>query len=161
MVRLAKILTRSPDETIRLGHAIGRALLPGDTVALLGVLGSGKSVVARGIMAGLGVATKMPSPTFVIVASYQGRCAVNHIDLYRLGDPEEAVGIGIDEMLYSDAVNVIEWAEKIESMLPTSRLDISLELRKKPEERLITLLPREDAIGQRLVPLVRDWGRGE
>jgi len=158
VVRLAKMLTRSPLETVRLGESIGRLLLAGDTVALVGVLGSGKSVVARGIMAGLGVTTKMPSPSFVIVASYQGSQAVNHIDLYRLDRPDEAVGIGIEDMLYSDAVNVIEWAEKIEAMLPAKRLDISIELRDEPEERLITVVPRETSIGQRLVPLVRDWG---
>jgi tRNA threonylcarbamoyladenosine biosynthesis protein TsaE len=158
VVHLAKILTRSPHETVRIGESIGRLLQAGDTVALVGVLGSGKSVVARGIMAGLGVSTKMPSPSFVIVASYQGALPVNHIDLYRLDRPEEAVAIGIEDMLYSGAVNVIEWAEKIETLLPAARLDISIELRDEPEERLITVVPREAAIGRRLVPLVRDWG---
>jgi tRNA threonylcarbamoyladenosine biosynthesis protein TsaE len=158
VVRLAKILTKSPEETIRLGESIAHLLQAGDTVALVGVLGSGKSVLARGIMAGLGVATKMPSPSFVIVASYQGRHAVNHIDLYRLDRPDEAVGVGIEDMLYSDAINVIEWAEKIGPMLPAARVDISMELRDEPEERLITVVPGEPAIGERLVPLIRDWG---
>jgi tRNA threonylcarbamoyladenosine biosynthesis protein TsaE len=131
----------------------------GDTVALSGVLGSGKSVIARGIMAGLGVTTKMPSPSFVIVASYEGRHPVNHIDLYRLDDPEEAIGIGIEDMLYSDATNVIEWAEKLGPMLPPVRLDIAIELRDEPEERLITVVPSEAGIGGRLLPLVAGWGK--
>jgi tRNA threonylcarbamoyladenosine biosynthesis protein TsaE len=160
VVRLAKILTTSPDETIRLGEMIGRLLEGGDTVALIGVLGSGKSVLARGIMAGLGVKTKMPSPSFVIVASYQGRFAVNHVDLYRLDRPDDAIGIGIEDMLYSDAVNVIEWAEKLEPLLPPSRLAISIEPRVEPEERLITIAPHGEALGKRLVPLVRDWKGG-
>jgi tRNA threonylcarbamoyladenosine biosynthesis protein TsaE len=161
VVRLAKILSRSSRETESLGAAIGRRLVAGDTVALTGVLGSGKSVIARGIMAGLGVATKMPSPSFVIVASYEGRHPVNHIDLYRLERPDDAIAIGIEDMLYSEATNVIEWAERLGSVLPPVRLDITIELRHRSEERLITIAPSAASIGERLVPLLGDRGRAQ
>ncbi len=154
MVRLVKLLSTSALETAKMGERIGRLLEGGDVVAMTGVLGSGKSVLARGIMAGLGVASKMPSPSFVIVASYDGKYPVNHIDLYRLENPDEASAVGIEDMLYSDAISIIEWAEKIDKMLPPSRLDVMIELMGKPEERLVTLVPSDDAIGRRLLPLV-------
>ena len=155
MVRLVKLLSRSAAETGRIGEQLGGLLKAGDTVALTGALGSGKSVLARGMMAGLGVTARMPSPSFVIVASYEGRHPVNHIDLYRLDRPEDAIAVGIEDMLYSDAVNIIEWAERLGAELPPSRIDVLMELREDPGERLVTIVPSDDRVGQRLLPLVR------
>jgi tRNA threonylcarbamoyladenosine biosynthesis protein TsaE len=155
VVRLVKLLSMSAAETARMGEQLGGLLVAGDTVALTGTLGSGKSVLARGIMTGLGVTARMPSPSFVIVASYEGRHPVNHIDLYRLEKPEDAIAVGIEDMLYSDAVNIIEWAERLGAELPPSRIDVLLELRDDPEERLVTLVPSDDRVGTRLLPLVR------
>ena len=165
MVRLVKLLSRSPEETGRIGEAIGRVLTAGDVVALTGVLGSGKSVLARGIMSGLGVASRMPSPTFVIVATYEvtgaaGCVAVNHVDLYRIESSEEAVGAGVEEALFSDAISIVEWAEKAPDLLPGKRLDIAIELRRRPEERLLTIVPTGEEVGGRLLPLVREWPGG-
>jgi tRNA threonylcarbamoyladenosine biosynthesis protein TsaE len=109
-------------------------------------------------MAGLGVTSKMPSPSFVIVATYEGRFPVNHIDLYRLTGPEEAVGIGIEDLLGSDGVSIIEWAERIPGLLPAARVDVEISLRERPDERLISIEPRGDQVGLRMLPLVRDWG---
>lgn len=158
MVCLVKLLARSPAETTRIGEVLGDLLGPGDVVALTGVLGSGKSVLARGIMAGLGVRSKMPSPSFVIVATYEGKHPVNHIDLYRLASTEEAVGAGVEDLLYSGGVSIIEWADRIAGLLPASRIDVAIGLRDRPDERLISIAPMGDEIGRRLVPLVRDWG---
>ena len=160
MVRLVRLLAGSAAETTRIGEALGVLLVPGDVVALTGVLGSGKSVLARGIMAGLGVRSKMPSPSFVIVATYEGKHPVNHIDLYRLTSPEEAVGAGIEDLLYSDGVSIIEWADRISDLLPAARIDVVIGLRDRPDERLISIAPIGDEIGRRLVPLVRDWCPG-
>lgn len=158
MVRTVKLLAASSSETTRIGEALGALLGPGDVVAITGVLGSGKSVLARGIMAGLGVTSKMPSPSFVIVATYEGKFTVNHIDLYRLAGPEEAVGIGVEDLLDSESVSVIEWADRIADLLPAERLDVAIALRDRPDERLISLEPTGDRIGRRLLALVRDWG---
>jgi tRNA threonylcarbamoyladenosine biosynthesis protein TsaE len=157
VLRLVTILTKSSAETAGLGETIGRLLGPGDVVAITGVLGSGKSVLARGIMAGLGVASNMPSPSFVIVAAYEGKWTVNHIDLYRLDDAAEALDLGIEDLLYSEGVCVIEWADRLGSALPASRLDISIQLRESLEERLVTLLPSGEDLARRLVPLVSRW----
>jgi len=160
VVRLVKLLSRSPEETTEIGEALGRLLVPGDVVALTGVLGSGKSVLARGIMAGLGVASKMPSPTFVIVATYKGACTVNHVDLYRIESADEALGAGVEEALFSDAISIVEWAEKARGLLPAARLDVEIKLRTRPEERLLDIVPVGEDMGRRLLPLVRDWRPG-
>ncbi|MFH1312617.1 MAG: tRNA (adenosine(37)-N6)-threonylcarbamoyltransferase complex ATPase subunit type 1 TsaE [Candidatus Eisenbacteria bacterium] len=153
MVHLIKLLSRSTHDTMQIGEKLGADLAPGDAVALTGVLGSGKSVLARGILRALGVTGEIPSPSYIIVASYEARLPANHIDLYRLEGPDEAVGIGIEDYLYSGSVNVIEWAEKIGDLLPPSRVDITIDVRKEPDERLITIRPADDDMKARLTGL--------
>lgn len=153
MVHLIKLLTRSPGETTDVGEYLGRNLVAGDVVALNGVLGSGKSVLARGILRGLGVEGEMPSPSFIIVASYEGRLPVNHIDLYRLETHAEAVAIGLDDLLYSEAVSVIEWAEKAAGLLPPSRVEITIRPMEAPDDRVLTIVPSHAALAERLMPL--------
>ena len=153
MVHLIKLLSRSENQTIEIGNEIGAGLTAGDAVALSGVLGSGKSVLARGILRALGVEGEIPSPSFIIVASYRARLPANHIDLYRLEGAGEAQGIGIDDYLYSGSVNVIEWAEKLAGMLPETRIDVTIDVRPEPEERLITIRPADDCLRQRLAGL--------
>jgi tRNA threonylcarbamoyladenosine biosynthesis protein TsaE len=153
VVHLIKVLSKSEDQTIEIGRKIGEALAAGDAVALSGVLGSGKSVLARGVLRALGVEGEIPSPSFIMVASYEARLPANHIDLYRLAGAGEAQGIGIEDYLYSDSVNVIEWAEKIAGILPRTRIDITIDVRPEPEERLITIRPADDGTRERLTGL--------
>jgi tRNA threonylcarbamoyladenosine biosynthesis protein TsaE len=153
VVHLIKLLSRSENQTLEIGNEIGAGLTAGDAVALSGVLGSGKSVLARGILRALGVEGEIPSPSFIIVASYEARLPANHIDLYRLEGAGEAQGIGIDDYLYSGSVNVIEWAEKLAGMLPPTRIDITIDVRPEPEERLITIRPADDCLRRRLAGL--------
>ena len=128
----------------------------GDVVALRGVLGSGKSVFARGILRALGIGGYTPSPSFIIVATYQGTPTVNHIDLYRLRHMREAVTVGIEEVLSSGGVSVIEWAERLGELLPESRVDVEIVLRNDPNERLIKIAPLGDDLRRRLLPMVLD-----
>jgi tRNA threonylcarbamoyladenosine biosynthesis protein TsaE len=152
VVHLIKLLSRSPAETMDVGEHLGMGLAAGDVVALTGVLGSGKSVLARGILRALGVGGEIPSPSFIIVASYEGRLPVNHIDLYRLGTQDEVDSIGLDDLLYSGGVSVIEWAEKITGLLPPSRVEITIEPREAPDERVLTVASYDAAMRERLVP---------
>lgn len=162
MVHLIKLLSASADETTEIGKTIGRYLQVGDTVGLTGVLGSGKSVLARGILKALGVDGEIPSPSFIIVAAYEGRIRVNHIDLYRLHSVGEAVDSGVEDLLNSGEVNVIEWAEKIGDILPSARIGIDIAVRAEPDERLITIRPTGAGMQVRLVPLVTELvGRGK
>lgn len=97
-------------------------------MALIGELGSGKTCLAQGIARGLQVPEGfcVTSPSYTLVNEYPGRLRLFHVDLYRVGDMTELEEIGLDEILGSDAVTVIEWAEKLSEMLPDERVSVSI-----------------------------------
>ncbi|MDO6413360.1 tRNA (adenosine(37)-N6)-threonylcarbamoyltransferase complex ATPase subunit type 1 TsaE [Sphingomonas sp. BIUV-7] len=102
-----------PDETAALGRSLAARLRVGDVVTLAGPLGAGKTTLARGLLAGLGLDEDAPSPSFPIVIAYEElRVPVWHVDLYRIDDPEEAEELGLDDALVDTAL-VIEWAERL------------------------------------------------
>jgi tRNA threonylcarbamoyladenosine biosynthesis protein TsaE len=111
----------------RLGAGVARALAPGEAVCLFGVLGAGKSTLARGLIRALTTEEEdVPSPTFTLVQFYDGAgLALAHFDLYRLTRAEEAYEIGLDEALEAGAA-IIEWPERLQGRLPADRLDIEL-----------------------------------
>ncbi len=116
----------SPDEdaTLRLGWIIGELAEPGDTIALIGQLGSGKTVLARGVAAGLGIEGRITSPTFTLIREYRGRLPLYHFDLYRLEDPREVEALGCEEYFYGRGITLVEWADRAISSLPEERLEI-------------------------------------
>ena len=99
-------------------------------MALYGELGSGKSVLARGVIHGLGVEETLAvtSPTFIIVNEYTGRLPVHHVDAYRLRGAKDILALGSRELLFDQAVSVVEWADKVEDALPDGRVNVSLEI---------------------------------
>ena len=109
-----EIISHSPAETEALGEKFGRAAQRGLVIALSGDLGAGKTQFVRGLARGLGVTTRVHSPTFTLVNEYGGgRLKLFHLDLYRLETPEQILSAGIEEFLSPDGVAVIEWAERI------------------------------------------------
>ena len=103
------------------------ALQGGETLALFGLLGAGKTALVRGIAAGLGASpTSVSSPTFVLIHEYRGRLPLAHVDLYRLNSMREVDSVGLEEYLSGSTVTAIEWADKGLSILPTDRLEIEL-----------------------------------
>src|SRR5205823_4562327 len=120
-------VTESDEETREIGEALGRRLGPGDVVCLIGPLGAGKTTLAQGIAFGLDVEDVVNSPTFTLVQEYAGRHPVYHLDVYRLSGPEEATDLAIPEMLSAGGVLLVEWPERITSLLPGDRLEIRLE----------------------------------
>lgn len=120
-----------PDEaaTARLGVAIAGLLKPGEAICLSGPLGAGKSTLARALVRALTRPDEdVPSPTFTLVQFYEAwRLNVAHFDLYRLGSPEEAYEIGLDEAL-DEGCAVIEWPERLGGRLPPDRLDVEIGL---------------------------------
>lgn len=138
------IITKSPNETARVGKEVGdhvrRSAIEeqqkgkerrgASIVCLYGELGSGKTTFVRGIAKALGVTNRLLSPTFIIVRRYslpKMPSFFYHIDLYRLANEEELAGIGIREILADpDSYVVIEWAEKMGNLLPASRVDVRL-----------------------------------
>ena len=153
MVHLIRILSRSDEETRDLGRKLGMLVSPGDVVALTGELGSGKSVLARGVLEALGVEGDMPSPSFVIVASYETATPVNHIDLYRLEEEGQALDIGIEDLLYSDSISIVEWADRLGELLPPASIRIGLKAGGKPEHRLISISAAAPEVKTRLAEL--------
>ena len=146
-----QIITHSAAATQALGQLLGRSLLPGQVVALSGDLGAGKTTFAQGIGRGLGVTERITSPTFTLVNEYVGRDGVTliHTDSYRLGEMTstsaglEAATFGMDEILdRPDAVIVIEWAERLRSLLPDEYVEVQLaQLPDDEEARQIAFIP--------------------
>ncbi|MCE5326507.1 MAG: tRNA (adenosine(37)-N6)-threonylcarbamoyltransferase complex ATPase subunit type 1 TsaE [Planctomycetaceae bacterium] len=129
--------TDSVEATQALGAALAARFTKGDCVALIGLLGAGKTALVRGLAAGLGVQDTrvVCSPTYVIVHEYAGRLPVYHLDLYRLGGPEEFVDLAVEEML-AEGVVIIEWAERARQYLPRRRWQIEIEITGKHSRRL-------------------------
>ncbi len=114
-------------DTFAAGRALGAAAGPGALICLHGDLGAGKTVFARGVGAGLGVQTRVQSPTFVLVQAHEGgRLPFWHADLYRLGHPEQVHELGLDELLADGGVLVVEWPERSGDTLPVGRLNVWL-----------------------------------
>jgi len=122
------IITESDLDTIRVGQEIGRLLLEGDVVGLVGELGTGKTWLTKGIALGLGVNPKtiVTSPSFILVNEYQARVALFHMDAYRLESLDEALSAGIEENIHSGAVIVLEWADRWPEILPEHTLMVEL-----------------------------------
>ncbi len=117
-------------ETRRLGHQLGVMLRPGDTVALVGTLGAGKTTFTQGIGAGAQLPrghASVRSPSFVFVHEHRGRIPLVHIDLYRLETPGEVAGLGCEDYLRGDWAAVIEWADRAPGLLPAEHLRVEIE----------------------------------
>jgi tRNA threonylcarbamoyladenosine biosynthesis protein TsaE len=122
------IRTRSEEETIALGEEIARALPRPAVVLLIGDLGAGKTTLAKGIVKGLGAAAPedVNSPTYTLIHEYGERDKVYHIDLYRLERASQVLALGLDELLASDAILLVEWGERFPALWPANRLEIRL-----------------------------------
>jgi tRNA threonylcarbamoyladenosine biosynthesis protein TsaE len=129
--------------TRTLGRRIGEAGGPGDVICLFGELGAGKTQLAKGIAAGLGVEDIVNSPSFVLMAEYDGRVPLFHLDLYRLADATEALAGGLVDDRQETGVTVIEWAERLGAALPAGRLDIAFD-GTGDGPRLIELRPTDE-----------------
>lgn len=115
------LLSKSPDETVRIGQLLAEGLRAGDVVALTGELGAGKTCLTQGIARGLGVPDgyAVTSPTFTLINEYPGRqLPLYHLDVYRLNGCRDLPETGYDEYLSRSGVTVIEWAEKIREAVP-------------------------------------------
>ena len=122
----AELTTISPEETEAAGVRLGATLKSGDVVALTGELGAGKTIFVQGLARALGVGTAATSPTFVLVNEYRGRVPVHHVDAYRTTSLAELMDLGIEEMMDGDGITVIEWAERVEPLLPARAVRVRI-----------------------------------
>ncbi len=124
MKHLFPARTSGAAETRRLGRTVANQLRAGDVVGLYGNLGAGKTVFAQGLCEGLGLAgEQVTSPTFSLLHEYEGgRWPVYHFDAYRIETLDEFFDIGYEEYFFGNGVCIVEWAERIESLLPPETL---------------------------------------
>ncbi len=122
-----EFISRSTEQTRRVGMRLGALLQPGDLVALVGDLGSGKTTLVQGIAVGWGSLDPVSSPTFVLVNVYRHSDGLRlfHLDAYRLTGPTEAVDLDLENMLDQGPM-VVEWAERVQSVLPENGLWVHL-----------------------------------
>jgi len=125
-----RVLSSCPEETLHFGVLLGEGLTKGFVVALDGQLGSGKTCLTQGIARGLGVPQDMyvTSPSYSFINEYPGRLRLLHVDLYRAESVAELEDLGLDEILGSEGVTVIEWAEKMGGNIPDQRLSVSISI---------------------------------
>ena len=135
---MATFISHSPAETEALGEKFGRAAKSGLVIALSGDLGAGKTQFVKGVARGLGISTRVHSPTFTLVNEYVGgRLKLFHLDLYRLETAAQILSAGVEEYLPPDGVAVIEWSERISDLqfsisdLKKVRIEIAGESERK------------------------------
>ena len=117
----------SIEETIRYGKQLGNELNSGDVVCLKGELGAGKTHFVKGVASFFGVKeTQVKSPTFTLVNEYQGTIPIYHFDCYRLKNEQEALEIGTEEYFYGEGISIVEWPERIENLIPSSAIWITI-----------------------------------
>ena len=108
-----EFITNSPEETEKIGAAVGKIIPAGTVLAYRGDLGAGKTAFTRGLAAGLGYKGRVTSPTFTIVNEYEGDIPLFHFDLYRLGSSDELFDIGWEDYLDRGGVCAVEWSENV------------------------------------------------
>ena len=113
--------------TRELGRRLAGVARAGDLVCLYGDLGAGKTQLAKGFGAGLGVTDTVSSPSFVLMGEYEGRLRLFHLDLYRLDGPAEALAGGLVDERQAAGVTLVEWAERLGAARPHARLDVEIE----------------------------------
>jgi tRNA threonylcarbamoyladenosine biosynthesis protein TsaE len=132
--------TNSENETIDLGTNFARRLMRGNVVALFGDLGTGKTRIIKGICKGLGALQHVASPTFTLLNEYCGKeMKIFHFDFYRIKTISELDEIGFDEYIDGNGVCLIEWADRVETLLPPKRYNIYLKLGENENAREITI----------------------
>jgi tRNA threonylcarbamoyladenosine biosynthesis protein TsaE len=124
--------------TQRLGAALAAVLPAGTTVSLIGTLGAGKTRLVQAIAAACGVLRdEVVSPTFVLFQQYRANRIINHVDAYRLRDEDEFRELGGEELLSSDAITLIEWADRITDALPDDYMQIEITVQGPTARRFV------------------------
>ena len=135
---MATFISNSPAETEAIGRQLAEHIDVGGVLALKGELGSGKTLLVKGLVAGLGSSADVTSPTFTIAHEYRGgRLPVYHFDFFRLEDSQSLARLGLDDYFFGDGVSVIEWADRFPEFIPEQARRILFEI-KSDTQRTIT-----------------------
>jgi tRNA threonylcarbamoyladenosine biosynthesis protein TsaE len=134
-----RTITQNAGETHALGQRLGAVLRAGDVVVLDGELGTGKTVLAKGIAVALGIDEPVVSPTFTVVREYDAPTPLVHVDVYRLDRLQELHDLGFDDLVGGDAVTVVEWGDRVSAALPSDRLRVLLEPGEGDDDRVVSV----------------------
>ena len=138
------VKTSSPQETLNFAREFSGSLKPGDVIALSGPLGAGKTLFVLGVAEALKINEPITSPTFTIISEYYGDMPLYHMDLYRLGTPEEFTWLGTEEMLNGDGITMIEWSERAESELPERTIHVKIKILDENSREITVQYPTGD-----------------
>ena len=120
--------SQSEQQTSELGERLGRALKSGTVIGLDGTLGSGKTRLTQGIGQGLDITQgAIVSPTYTLCVPHEGRLGLLHLDAYRIADPSEVDELGLDELIEDGVVLIVEWSQRIQTLLPPIDLNVTIE----------------------------------
>ena len=122
-----QLTSPDPETTRAIAATLAVAARPGDLVCLWGELGAGKTQFAKGFGAGVGVTATINSPSYILMAEYEGRLPLFHIDLYRLTGAEEALAGGLIDDRQASGVTLVEWPDRLADALPAGRLDVRID----------------------------------
>ena len=121
------VVCPDPASTWALGRRLGSVAQAGDLICLWGELGAGKTHLAKAIGAGLGVTATITSPSYILMAEYDGRLPLFHLDLYRLADAADVLAGGLIDDRQSAGLTLVEWPERLADALPAGRLDVVID----------------------------------
>lgn len=124
---IVQLISHSAKDTQAIATEVARVVRAGDLIVLGGDLGAGKTTFVQGLGAALGVDEPITSPTFVLMRTYEGRLPLVHLDVYRLEHLQEAVDLGLAEILDDGAVAVVEWGDLVAAVLPADFLELTIE----------------------------------
>jgi tRNA threonylcarbamoyladenosine biosynthesis protein TsaE len=137
------LITNSAEETQNLAASLAPLLKAGDVINLSGDLGAGKTCFTKGVARGLGIKDKVTSPTFNLIKEYMNSFPLYHFDVYRLDGPDELGDLGYEEYFYGTGITIIEWGDKILSLLPEIHLRIEFKRLLDEEARELRISYQE------------------
>jgi tRNA threonylcarbamoyladenosine biosynthesis protein TsaE len=136
---IAQAVCKGTEDTQALASALAELVRPGDLLLLAGDLGTGKTTFAQGFARGLGVDDHVTSPTFTLARTYAGRLRLHHLDVYRLDHLQEAVDLGLAELVDDGGVTLVEWGDVITAALPADYLEVALGYGDDDDTRTVRL----------------------
>lgn len=141
----SRIDIKSEEDTKAFGLALAEKLNPGDVIALIGNLGTGKTTLTKYIAEGLGITEMIVSPTFQIVREYRsGRLPLFHFDVYRVYDIDELFEIGAEEYIFGDGVSIVEWADLSPEIIPEGAIVLKISYGANEGERVYEVSRKEE-----------------
>lgn len=143
------VTTNSEQETELIGQKLSKTLEPGTVVALFGEMGTGKTAFVRGMARGLGVTSRVTSPTFTIVNEYSGEIDLFHFDMYRLGSADELFDIGWEDYMTRKGICAVEWSENVTEALDGGEVTVRIEKLSETKRR-ITITEGDRSVDSRI-----------